>query len=107
MSKEKNKINWDKVNIGRRNRTEELKYAVFTHYSRGKVPVCAWCDCVDLDMLCLDHIEDNGKENRKEKGHSLRLYSTLLEDIALGTPSLGYQILCANHNQKKALINRK
>lgn len=48
-------------NIQRSKRREELKYYVFTHYSRAKVPICAWCDVIDLDMLCLDHINDNGK----------------------------------------------
>jgi len=88
MSKEKNKRQWDsqkdKVNARRRDILPELKYYVFAHYSRKEVPICAWCDVVDIDMLCLDHIKDNGKEDRELRGHSLRLYKALVEDIALG-----------------------
>lgn len=110
MSKEKNKMAWDrqkdKVNNRRRDNLPEFKYFVFAHYSRAEVPICAWCDCVDLDMLCLDHIKDNGKEDRKDRGHSLRLYRNLIDLITTGRAPIDYQVLCANHNQKKEAIRK-
>jgi len=91
---------------GRRDDLIELKYRVFTWYSRAQVPICAWCDVVDIDMLCLDHINNIGTKDRKVLGHSLRLYRSIIKLIEHGNAPLIYQILCANHNQKKEEVRK-
>jgi hypothetical protein len=53
----------------------------------------------DIDMLTLDHINDDGAEKRKQKAHASgkRFYSQLR---AANWPT-GFQTLCANHQLKK------
>ena len=85
----------------------ELKLQTMSHYGpQGKLQ-CSWPECqvVDPDMLCLDHINDDGAKERKVTG--LRgggeTYYTLR---ANGYPE-GYQTLCANHNLKKEIMRKR
>ena len=102
---------WNKVkkktNVKRRKRLIEIKYQVFTHYSRSNIPICAWCDIIDIDMLCIDHVNNDGKTDRKENGFSFKLYNKLSKLIDSGNAPENYQILCYNHNIKKEVIRRQ
>jgi len=79
---------------------EKLKIDIVEHYGKGE---CLWCGIKDIDVLCIDHINDDGAEDRKKRGISGRVsaginaYEALKRD---GYPE-GYQVLCANCNLKK------
>lgn len=76
---------------------EALKIEVFSHYSKDGGLECARCGVIDIDVLCLDHINGNGG-GRIRRGGWL-LYRQLRKQ---GFPE-GYQVLCANCNLKKQL----
>jgi len=46
------------------------KLRVLTYYGKNKTLQCRWphCEVVDLDMLTLDHIKDDGAKNRQSGG---------------------------------------
>jgi hypothetical protein len=82
-----------------------IKTEVLTHYSPNDILGCSWVGCVvdDIDMLVLDHVNDNGAQERraafnKDKGHEL--YRRLRNE----NYPLGYQTLCCNHNHKKEIL---
>lgn len=93
--KESNKLN------------DELRVEVLSHYGKGKKLKCCWHGCwvSHIFMLCLDHIDDNGSEERKNNKHIVgtRLYRILKRS---GYPA-GYQTLCMNHNMYKEFERRK
>ena len=87
-----------------------LKADAMKRYSvNGKIE-CAICGFDDIDCLCLDHIDDNGAEHRKELGISSRGgragVSTYAALKRAGWPD-GLQVLCANCNQKKELERKR
>jgi hypothetical protein len=82
-----------------------IKTKVLTHYGPQEKLQCSWdgCEIVDIDMLVLDHVDDNGAQERRGapnsgKGHEL--YRKLRNE---NYPP-GYQTLCCNHNHKKELL---
>lgn len=91
MNKEKTR-NWHRVN----------RHKVLMHYSKGTL-VCGHCGFSDIRGLCLDHINDDGTEDRKMWGSGGRLYNNIIKN---GYPSK-YQVLCANCNQIKEHIRVK
>lgn len=79
--------------------------------SGREVPRCCWpvasplegpddqvCGITDPDMLGIDHVNDDGREDRKKWKTPLGLNMAILTKER-GVSDL--QILCANHNQKK------
>jgi hypothetical protein len=85
-----------------------IKNTVLTHYGKNGKCKCCWDDCEveDLDMLTLDHVDNDGAKHRREytktgRGGGAQLYNKL---IRKGFPS-GFQTLCCNHNLKKHLIS--
>jgi hypothetical protein len=78
----------------------ERKQLVIDTYG-GK---CVWenCGITDIDLLTIDHVEDNGAQDRKEKGHITGDKMCRLL-VKLNFPS-GFQILCANHQLKKQVL---
>lgn len=81
----------------------KMKLECLSIYSTNNTPQCSYegCTIVDTDMLCIDHINNDGKAHRKTIGHS----NMYIWAVKTGFPS-GYQTLCANHNLKK-VIERK
>lgn len=77
-----------------------LKYAVFKYYSGGNVK-CFECDIIDIDMLTLDHINNDGVEHRKKIGN--KIYKWVIEN---NFPK-GFQVLCWNHNIKKEVVRKR
>ena len=101
--------NRNRYNASKSKYKEKLKIETMMHYAGGK-PECKLCGIDDIDILCLDHINDNGAEHRRSlsisgKGHSggHRIYEVLRRD---GYPE-GLQVLCANCNLKKSMIKIK
>jgi hypothetical protein len=88
---------------------DRLKIAVLSHYAGGK-PVCRNCGIDDVDVLCIDHINDDGSKHRKELKISGRTYSGGYSTYAAlqmaGCP-VGLQVLCANCNLKKEILRKK
>lgn len=77
----------------------EYKKIVFDHYGN----VCAYCGFLDIRALQIDHINNNGAEERKKNGgqwfSGWHFYKYLIDN---NFPN-GYQTLCANCNMIKQL----
>ena len=85
----------------------ELKMETLSRYSKDGMLGCCWdqCDVHDIDMLTLDHVNDDGADHRRElksKGGA----STYRVLERAGYPD-GYQTLCWNHQAKKALMKAR
>jgi len=70
-----------------------LKLEVLSHYSHGE-PRCACCGIKEIEFLTLDHINDDGKEDRKNHGLGAVFYARMKK---LGYPD-HLQVLCFNCN---------
>lgn len=71
------------------------KMIVMTHYCGG-TPYCVGCGITNMEVLTIDHINEDGAEHRKEVRHS-QLPAWLIRN---GFPD-NYQILCWNCNNAK------
>lgn len=85
----------------------QIKQECLTHYGPDSVLNCSalGCTITDVDMLTLDHINNDGAEDRR-KGRNLtgvQLYWRLKSE---GYPE-GFQTLCCNHQSKKELVRRR
>ena|SRR3990167_4495384 len=84
-----------------RNYNLNLKIQALVHYSVMKgVPVCSHPDCLimNLDMLSIDHINNDGAEHRKLIKRK-NIYKWLVDH---NFPE-GFQVYCMNHNFKKQI----
>lgn len=63
---------------------------------------CCSCGINDIDVLDIDHIDNNGAIDRKNHLHGYNLYRYLKK---LGWPKDNFQLLCKNCNWKKHLAN--
>lgn len=95
------------INKKGRERTKRLKLEVLSFYGKDKIPQCCWrgCDIADIDMLTLDHVNNDGAKHRREytksgRGGGSALYFLITRN---NFPE-GYQTLCANHNLKKHIM---
>ena len=101
---------WNINNPGRNRQKEreslyKIKTQVLTHYSTmSSIPVCAHPDCLvmNIDMLCIDHIDNNGNEHRRniKRGNIYRW-------LFVNKFPPGFQILCWNHNYIKEIARRR
>lgn len=93
--------NREKIAAYNKNRRREFKSIVLNKYGN----VCTWCGYDDIRALQIDHINNNGAEERKSLGgkqfSGWRFYEYLIKQ---DLPD-GYQTLCANCNQIKQLGN--
>jgi len=84
-----------------------LKVAALKHYGKGGEHICCWdgCEIDDLDMLTLDHINNDGAKHRgRGKGWTgADAYRKLAK---AGWPD-GFQTLCWNHQWKKEIAKRR
>ena len=82
-----------------------LKNEVYGHYCKDNIPKCELCGITDLDMLVLDHVDDNGAEHRRivgGGGYNMNLWLRRND-----YPSeWKMQVLCCNHNNKKELVRK-
>jgi len=86
----------------------QLKLEVLAHYGPNGKLQCAWPDCsvIDVDMLSLDHVNNDGaqdRQNGKRGGGGCIFYERVRR---MGFPS-GFQTLCHNHQWKKELMRRR
>ena len=88
----------------------KLKVEAITHYSNGSM-ACSGCGfSADIDALCLDHINNDGAQHRKDLKCSTRggpAGTTIYERIKAVGCLPGLQVLCANCNTIKALHHKR
>ena len=82
-------------------RDEQAKIAVMNVLTDGE-GTCRWCGQGDIDVLCLDHINDDGGQRPRGGG---KLYARLIRQGYLGAE--GLQVLCASCNMKKEIVRRR
>lgn len=85
---------------------QQLKLETLTHYGKGGLLQCCWDGCqeTDIDCLTLDHIENNGYQDR---GKGIRGSKTLYRKLNKEGFPEGFQTLCGSHQLKKELIQRR
>lgn len=93
-----------KAKQSRQNARLTIKSDVLTHYGKEGRLQCCYPDCpvTDVDMLTLDHENNDGSEDRKARGMNggYRFYLALRrEDFPTG-----YLTLCWNHQWKKQIL---
>lgn len=88
----------------------KIKIEVLSHYGKlGKLQ-CVWdgCNIIDVDMLTIDHINNDGHKDRAIKGYRFKGYQMYNNLKKAGYPSnLHLQTLCANHQLKKEMIRKR
>lgn len=63
---------------------------------------CACCGENELVFLCIDHVNNDGAEHRKEVGSGTSMYRWLRKNKY---PS-GFQVLCWNCNAAKSILGK-
>ncbi|KKQ94900.1 MAG: hypothetical protein UT21_C0011G0008 [Candidatus Woesebacteria bacterium GW2011_GWA1_39_11b] len=90
--------NKDSTRKAGRKEREKLKFDILNHYSNGKL-CCANCSFNDSRALQVDHIENNGAEERRKLfGNRLFAGTTFYRWVRRNNYPEGYAILCANCN---------
>lgn len=79
----------------------KLKREVLAHYSNGE-PRCLCCGESHVEMLTLDHVNNDGKQDRLVRGIGMTFYAKLKRD---GYPD-GLQTLCFNCNIARAFFGK-
>lgn len=82
---------------------EKLKREVFEKLSNP--PKCAHCPSADVRVLTVDHINDNGAQERSKLGHDDIFRK--IRDMPLEEARKEYQLLCRNCNWIKYLESKK
>jgi hypothetical protein len=96
--KESLKQNYNNIDLKQHMKRKGYKIKCFSHYS--DTISCACCNCSDIEVLSIDHINGGGRNHLKELGISggYNFYGWLKKN---DYPS-GYQILCLNCNSAKS-----
>lgn len=84
---------------------DAIKLQVMTYYGGGRA-ACVTCQVADIDVLTIDHINNDGYLARREdrsKGAGSHFYKIL---VASGFPP-GFQTLCSNCNLKKHILHAR
>lgn len=89
-----NPIKWKAINARYR---MKLKIEVLTHYAQG-VPVCYCCGENLIQFLGLDHMDNDGAEERKTMGGGHATYRWLKTN---GFPERNYKVACQNCNSAR------
>ena len=79
--------------IKNKEKRELLKEQILSHYGK----VCKCCGEKRNEFLSIDHVNNDGKEHRKEVGNQLNLYRWIIKNQFPDT----LQILCFNCNLSK------
>jgi len=79
------------------------RLTALARYSKTSPPSCARCGIDDIDVLTIDHINNNGAEERKNEKYGGHL-ALLLKQCDYPE---GYQVLCRNCNYKKEIMRRR
>jgi len=87
-----------------KNFRDKLRLDVLNFYSNN-APKCARCGIDDMDVLCIDHIENNGSRQRKELFGDSRQGNQMYWWLRKNGFPVGYQVFCWNCNHKKQVEN--
>jgi hypothetical protein len=82
---------------------QRLKMRVIAGYG-GKCQCPGGCACAVPEFLTIDHIDNDGKADRKVRGYGVSFYRWLLKN---GCPKENYRILCYNCNCGRAKTRDK
>jgi len=83
----------------------ELKIKVLQYYSPNGIPECTHCGEKDIIVLCIDHINGDGGEERKK--FNLHAGNRFYRFLAKNNFPEGYQVLCLNCNWRKRYKEHK
>lgn len=94
---------------------QALKFEILSHYGKNGAAQCCWesCKVNDLDMLTLDHVNDDGAVHRNyprrgpRNGLHAKLGVNFYSDLKQHGFPEGYQTLCANHQLKKEILRQQ
>jgi hypothetical protein len=91
----------EEVRIRSRKHTQSRRIKVLTHYSYP-IPTCACCGEKEIKFLCLDHINNDGAEHRRQisGGGSGRGAGVYAWSVKNNYPPI-FQVLCYNCNCAK------
>jgi hypothetical protein len=100
------KANRVRVRANENKRLMEVKIDVLSHYGKDGKLQCCWpgCEVNDIDVLTLDHVNDDGAQDRMSHKRLGKVFYDMLK--GQNYPS-GLQTLCANHNLKKEILRRR
>jgi len=87
-----------KLNAYTKKSRDKAKRLVFQHYSGATIPFCKCCGTTVPEFLTLDHVNNDGAADRKQKR---RTGSQLCEVLVKEKFPSGFQILCYNCNCSK------
>lgn len=116
--KNKNKIyaqvsRWKKANSERvkelnKNERDRLKVSVLSYYGLNGKACCVLCKFNNIDALCLDHINNNGSEERKLNFNKRTVAGgQFYRWIKKNKFPAGYQTLCYNCNMIKEISHKR
>lgn len=95
------KNNKEKVIEESKRYRKKLKINALKAYSNNDVK-CACCGEREIDFLCLDHVNDNGAEERKNNKYGLAgIFKWLKKNNY--PKNAGLQVLCFNCNMSKRI----
>lgn len=86
---------------------DKLKEIVLAAYGINGRALCVECGFSDIRALCIDHIFNNGAEERKSLGSKYFAGAIFHRWLRNNKFPAGYQTLCANCNLIKELIHRR
>lgn len=87
---------------------DDLKWRVFSEYSKSLIPYCKVCNETNLDFLELDHTAGDGFKDIMPSGYryaGINLYKKLERDKYPNSDK--YQVLCCNCNLVKKTENKE
>jgi hypothetical protein len=82
---------------------KRVKAEALSHYGKQGRCQCSWRGCLvsDPDVLTLDHVLNNGaEERRKGQPHGKGIYTW----VRINNFPKGFQTLCWNHQWKKRIL---
>jgi hypothetical protein len=99
----RNRVKAKEINLQNAVSNQKVRVDVLTHYGNGQC-VCVKCGYDDMRALTIDHINGNGKEERKKtRNKGVNFYGWLQRNCY---PE-GYQTLCANCQLRKKIDNKE
>lgn len=98
--------NREKYNAQKAKYRDNTKIEVFTYYGKWNIS-CVICWFNNLDWLCLDHINNDWNEHRKQMWVTRRVWINTYEKLRKDWYPEWIQILCANCNQIKEVCRKR
>lgn len=85
----------------------KLRLETVSIYGKNGKPICVNCGFDDIRTLCIDHIFNNGNDERRKLGSKYFAGATFYRWLKKNNYPAGYQTLCANCNLIKEIERRK